>query len=161
MVPGAAWFTYIDPITYAFRALIGPHFWCFGASAGVDASCPLIQTNNPNTPEWNGTSWIVQTLCPSGVSSNTVAMFAGELTSYCTCVCPTNVPQPPAGSGYCALQSQNDPTMCRADVYTYVSTWYEIDYDTRWNQLGYLVIFIAFFQITGMLATRYVRHIVR
>ena len=37
MPAGSKWFTYIDPITYAFKAVIPIHFWC---DAG--AACPTV-----------------------------------------------------------------------------------------------------------------------
>ena len=48
-----------------------------------------------------------------------------------------------------------------ADRYAYVSALYGIDFSQRWIQLGYLCIFIAVFQAGHLLATRFVRHIVR
>jgi len=33
------WFTYIDPITHAFRAMVAPHFWC---EAHGTAACPKV-----------------------------------------------------------------------------------------------------------------------
>jgi hypothetical protein len=47
------------------------------------------------------------------------------------------------------------------DRYTYVSTLYGLDYSARWTNLGYLAIFIVVFQFGHLLATKYVRHIVR
>ncbi len=41
---GSKWFTTIDPILYAFRAIITPHFYC--AEHGTPA-CPTIATISP------------------------------------------------------------------------------------------------------------------
>ena len=46
-------------------------------------------------------------------------------------------------------------------LYAYVSTKYELDYFARWENLGYLAIFVAVFQLFAVMATRYIRHIVR
>ena len=85
---------WIDPITYAFRAVIPTHFYC----EGVD--CPTI----------------------------TVV---------------------------------NDDVLTDEDRYTWIARKYDIDYNTRWENLGYLAIFIIVFQLAVILATRYVRHISR
>lgn len=94
MAPGARWFCWIDPITYAFRAIIPPHFYCEGAD------CPTIPV-----------------VTPTGVTIQ--------------------------------------------DRYTYIAGKYDIDYNNRWVSLGYLVCFIAVFQVLEMLATRYIRHLTR
>ena len=83
----------IDPITYAFRALIPSHFYCDVASG----TCPVLV--NP------------------GVG-----------------------PQ---------------------RIYDYVSEKYELDYFARWENLGYLALFIIAFQLFAGIATRYCRYIVR
>ncbi len=46
MAWGARWFTYIDPITYAFRAVIPGQFSC---TDGGTASCAAIDAI---TPRW-------------------------------------------------------------------------------------------------------------
>ena len=45
MAPGARWFTYIDPITYAFKAVIPGQFACTGETAG--ASCAALDSITP------------------------------------------------------------------------------------------------------------------
>lgn len=86
----------IDPIGYAYAAIIAPQFWC----PPGDASCISV-------------------------------------------VVPTAAGPYPM------------------DRYTYVSTLYGLDYSARWTNLGYLAIFIVVFQFGHLLATKYVRHIVR
>jgi hypothetical protein len=90
--------SYIDPVNYAFRALIPPQFYCEG---GVSAGCPTIQVPDP---------------------------VLGLLT---------------------------------VDRNAFVEALYDFKYDSRWDQLGYLAIFIIVFQASSILATRYVRHISR
>lgn len=97
MDAGASWFCWIDPITYAFRALIPPHFYCEG---GLAAGCPTVSV----------------------------------------------------------LQSSVEVIL---DRYSYIADKYEVYYDSRWANLGYLAIFIAVFQTLNILATRFVRHINR
>lgn len=47
------------------------------------------------------------------------------------------------------------------DRQTYVDGRYELNYDQRWNQVGYIAIFILAFQLLAVLAVRFIRHIVR
>lgn len=98
MPPGSRWVNVIDPIGYAFRALIPPQFHCPGGAA---AGCPQM-----------------------------------------------TVPDPVHG-------------IVTVDRYTYVENLYDFKYEDRWAQVGYLAIFVAVFQAGNMLATRYIRHIVR
>lgn len=94
MAAGARWFCWIDPITYAFRAIIPPQFFCEGPN------CPLI---NNVTPQ--GTTVL--------------------------------------------------------DRYAFISSKYDVYEVDRWTNLGYLAIFIIFFQLCAWLATRVVRHLTR
>lgn len=98
MAAGARWFCWIDPITYAFRAIIPPHFYCEGH--GLGSGCPTIK-----------------------------AITLNGLTT--------------------------------VDRYDYVAGKYDMNYADRWESLGYLAIFIIVFQLLAILATRYVRHLVR
>lgn len=41
MVAGAQWFTYIDPISHAFAAIIPPHFYCV-PTAPLYNNCPMV-----------------------------------------------------------------------------------------------------------------------
>jgi ATP-binding cassette, subfamily G (WHITE), member 2, SNQ2 len=45
MAPGARWFCYIDPITYAFKALIPQQFYC--AADGYGAACGSLAQISP------------------------------------------------------------------------------------------------------------------
>jgi ATP-binding cassette subfamily G (WHITE) protein 2 (SNQ2) len=100
MASGASWFCYIDPITYAFKALIPPHFYCAGAGTPAGAGCPTLSV--------------------------------------------------------ISLQGQST-----APVYSFVSNKYEVYYSDRWSNLGYLSLFIVVFAGVAVLATQFVRHIVR
>ena len=97
MAPGAKWFAVIDPITYAYKAVIPAHFYCAG---GATAGCPTISV-------------------PSSMGTIIV------------------------------------------DRYTYVSQKFELSYDDRWNNLGYLAVFVAAFFGLAIVATWRCRHIRR
>ncbi len=45
MPAGTQWVSMIDPVYYAFRALIPPHFWCDVSAPG--AQCPTIKVPSP------------------------------------------------------------------------------------------------------------------
>eukprot|EP00455_Lapot_gusevi_P018849 TRINITY_DN2035_c0_g1_i2.p1 TRINITY_DN2035_c0_g1~~TRINITY_DN2035_c0_g1_i2.p1 ORF type:complete len:192 (-),score=59.94 TRINITY_DN2035_c0_g1_i2:347-922(-) len=94
MPMGTRWATYIDPITYGFRAIIPLHFYCEGSS------CPSIEV-----PSLGGTS-ITKT-------------------------------------------------------YKYVQDSYFVDYNDRWTNWGYMLIFIGVLQVLVMVLTKYKKHIVR
>jgi hypothetical protein len=98
MVPGARWFCWIDPITYAFRAIVPPHFHC--DAAGGAGACPTVQVPGPH----------------------------GTLV------------RPLEG---------------------FVQGKYDIYYADRWESLGYLALFIIFFQLVTGVAMRYIRHVTR
>ena len=96
---GSRWFSYIDPITYAFRAIIPGQF----------------------------------------VNSNG-----------CAGNCTIAVPDVTSPTGFDAVPR-----------YAYVTEKYDLYYEDRFTNLGYLVCFTAAFFCTAALGTRYVRHIVR
>jgi ABC-type multidrug transport system permease subunit len=98
MPEGSRWVTVIDPISYAFSALVSTHFYCEGGSA---SGCPSV-----------------------------------------------NVPDPIQG-------------LVLRDRYDYVRDTYEVYYENRWANLGYLTIFVLVFQFGAFMAVRYIRHIVR
>jgi hypothetical protein len=94
MVEGVRWFTWLDPVFYAFRALIPNQFVC------DEAPCPTL-------------------LVPSSLGVRSV------------------------------------------DRYQYVSGKYEVYAHDSLKNVGFLAVFILVFQVLGILATRYIRHIVR
>lgn len=53
------------------------------------------------------------------------------------------------------------PPLIRLCADKYVSTAYEVSTDDMWNSLGYLALFILFFQFAAFLSMAYVRHILR
>ena len=81
MPPGTHWIYVIDPVGYAFSAIIAPQFFC---DSNV-ATCPSISV-----------------ITPAGTYS---------------------VP-----------------------TYNYVANLYSIDFNNRWNNVGYLTIFVLVFQ---------------
>jgi hypothetical protein len=98
MVIGAQWFCFIDPITYAFRALIPQQFVC---------------RSEP---------------CPS------IGLVVAD--------------------GRAAVAAT-------ADLYTFVSTKYQVYVDQQWQSLGYLALFVLAFQALAFYAVRNVRWITR
>eukprot|EP00455_Lapot_gusevi_P018856 TRINITY_DN2035_c0_g2_i7.p1 TRINITY_DN2035_c0_g2~~TRINITY_DN2035_c0_g2_i7.p1 ORF type:complete len:412 (-),score=99.96 TRINITY_DN2035_c0_g2_i7:205-1440(-) len=91
---GTRWATYIDPITYGFRAIIPLHFYCVGSN------CPSIEV--------------------PGLSGTTITK-----------------------------------------TYKYVQDNYYVDYDDRWTNWGYMLIFIGVLQVVVFICTKYKKHIVR
>ena len=63
----------------------------------------------------------------------------------------------------CPTVQYPDPVkgIITVDRSTLVNSLYELEYSQVWANIGYLAIFVGFFQILNVLATTYVRHIVR
>lgn len=61
-----------------------------------------------------------------------------------------------------AIPAPASPTgFVSVDLYNYVSNRYEVYYEDRWENLGYLSIFVLVLFVAGGAATAFVRHIVR
>ena len=63
----------------------------------------------------------------------------------------------------CPQISVPSPTLgfIEVDRYTYISERYEIYYEDRWRNLGYLTCFVVFFFCAGLIAAQVVRPLSR
>jgi ABC-type multidrug transport system ATPase subunit/ABC-type multidrug transport system permease subunit len=80
MVPGAAWFSVIDPITHAFSAIIPPHFYCQGASCPQVTSITSAGNSTQTTYNYVSTKYEVyegSIWAQEGYLSIFIIVFAG------------------------------------------------------------------------------------
>lgn len=145
MAAGAQWFCWIDPITYAFRALIPQQFFSGDGSPGVPSV--LLQGSTPPCP-------IVNNVALSAIPCSALAAQGYSCASGTTVPCG-------GGAQPGGLVLLNGQYLFNVDRYTYVSQKYDVDFNTEMLNVGYLAIFILVFQALAMVSIYRVRHIVR